>query len=278
MQAFTVPEWALSHGSSASDAFELRFKGGTFDGKIAAKLAPHDHLLVTRYSLAPANSSSGVLPIDDDSVSNMHAAFVRHRKNGCVYCISLGSRHGTLINGARIPEHKPVKISAESQIQFGMYTQMFAASGATGGCAVETSMLQQSAADKENATPQQANAKKEPKQKQLQVQQPKQQQQQHHAFQSSSIRPFPFHTRFDRERLLGLLPPQCFRNASTARLLQLPKHVSLMLQAIPANILFCFVLPRDLGSDASVLEPSSGGRTVDVEQRAGPVALESRFF
>jgi hypothetical protein len=246
MPLFAVPDWALSLGSCKADPFELLFKGGRAHGKIAAKLSPYDCLLVTRDPHASTNKyPHNILHIDDDSVSDIHAAFVRHRKNGCIYCICLGSLHGTLVNGSRIPEHKPFKISDGCTIQFGSSAQQFAVAGAVGKVADDTSVKAKAAVDKENLAPQKLSFKSTQQQQQQQQhqqqhhhqqQQQAQQQQRGRTCSTSATCPTPapqYHFRFERERLLHLLPAPCHRDGAASRLLQLPKHISQMLQVIP---------------------------------------------
>jgi NIMA-interacting peptidyl-prolyl cis-trans isomerase 1 len=70
------------------------------------------------------------LAIDHASVSKEHAAFVRHKKNGSLYCIDLSSVTGTFLNGERSPVHKPVKVAPGMVVRFGSCPQEFTFNGA----------------------------------------------------------------------------------------------------------------------------------------------------
>jgi hypothetical protein len=232
MPMFNVPDWALSRGGGASDAFQLVFHGGQRHGETAAKLAPLDYVLVTRGAQDASSSAAGnILFIDDASISQGHAAFVRHNKNGCMYCVALGSPHGTLINGSRCPERKPVKVTAESKIQFGCCPQQYAVTGTAALAPADKEKAKTAdkekakTADKENVAQEKDAAKK------LQQQE---QQSQHTCRPHKPCQPLTssFHTRFEREQLLALLPPPCHRDARAARALQLPKSIAAMLQVL----------------------------------------------
>jgi NIMA-interacting peptidyl-prolyl cis-trans isomerase 1 len=128
---FKIPEWAVTQHGNASDPFEIIFKGGDMNGKVAARLSQSDCIIVMQGKPSALQSStSRPLSIDHDSVSKEHAAFVRHKKNGSLYCIDLSSQHGTFLNGERSPVHKPVKVSPGTVLRFGSCPQEFSVNGA----------------------------------------------------------------------------------------------------------------------------------------------------
>jgi NIMA-interacting peptidyl-prolyl cis-trans isomerase 1 len=128
---FKIPEWAVAQDGNASDPFEIVFKGGDMNGKVAAKLAKRDCIIVVQGKPSAPNSAPSMpLSIDHVSVSKEHAAFVRHKKNGSLYCIDLSSQHGTFLNGERSPVHKPVKVSPGMVARFGSCPQEFTFNGA----------------------------------------------------------------------------------------------------------------------------------------------------
>lgn len=121
----------MAQDGNASDPFEIVFKGGDMSGKVAAKLAKRDCIIVVQgKSAAPSSAPSMPLHIDHESVSMEHAAFVRHKKNGSLYCIDLNSHSGTFLNGERSPVHKPIKVSPGMVVRFGSYPQEFTFNGA----------------------------------------------------------------------------------------------------------------------------------------------------
>jgi hypothetical protein len=128
---FKIPEWAVAQDGNSSDPFEIIFKGSDTAGKVAAKLAKHDCIIVVQgKSSAPSSAPSMPLYIDHESVSKEHAAFVRHKKNGSLYCIDLNSLNGTFLNGERSPVHKPIKVAPGTVIRFGSCPQEFTVNGA----------------------------------------------------------------------------------------------------------------------------------------------------
>ena len=129
---FKIPEWAVAQDGNSADPFELVFKGGEMSGKSAAKLVQRECIIVIHGKSAASSSSPSMpLPVDHDSISKEHAAFVRHKKNGSLYCIDLNSQHGTFLNGERSPVHKPVKVVPGMVLRFGSYAQEFTVNGAT---------------------------------------------------------------------------------------------------------------------------------------------------
>jgi hypothetical protein len=131
MSLFKIPEWAVAQDGNSSDPFEIVYKGGDMNGKVAAKLAKRDCIIVVQ-GKSPASSSAPSMPlsIDHASVSKEHAAFVRHKKNGSLYCIDLSSQNGTFLNDERSPVHKPVKVSPGMVVRFGSCPQEFTFNGA----------------------------------------------------------------------------------------------------------------------------------------------------
>jgi hypothetical protein len=128
---FKIPEWAVAQDGNASDPFEIVFQGGEMNGKVAAKLAKHDCVIVVQGKASAASSAPSMpLAIDHASVSKEHAAFVRHKKNGSLYCIDLSSVTGTFLNGERSPVHKPVKVAPGMVVRFGSCPQEFTFNGA----------------------------------------------------------------------------------------------------------------------------------------------------
>jgi hypothetical protein len=151
-----------------------------------------------------------------------YTAFVRHQKNGHVYCIDLASQHGTSVDGARCPEHKPVKMVPGSTVRFGACTQQYGMEGlervAVGAAETKVPVVR----DKENLVPQGVMAKKALQQ---------QQQQQASRPYNPNISSFQFKRDHEAStQSLALLPQPCLRDASAARKLQLPATMMLMLQ------------------------------------------------
>jgi hypothetical protein len=161
------------------------------------------------------------------------AAFVRHRSNGRVYVIDIGS--STLIDGATCQCNKPTRLAGGATLRFGggeaqeyevRGVEEAAAKVDGGGVAV--------AGDKENVAPQGVAAKKT------------QQQQQQQPCKSYTTNPSSFHLQRERDAhahsLKALLPPPCHRDARAARKLQLPKSMMAVLQVVNLGLLLvcCF--------------------------------------
>jgi hypothetical protein len=128
MPVFNIPEWA--HTQRRSDPFKLMLKSGGIDSKPAATLASHDYILVTQGKAVPSTSDPcNVLFIEHVSVSKGHAAFVRHKRNGGIYCIDLGAQGGTFINGIRCIENKPIKVAPGSVVRFGDFPLKYMVAG-----------------------------------------------------------------------------------------------------------------------------------------------------
>jgi hypothetical protein len=271
MTNFNVPEWALSN--RATDPFKIIFKGGNHHGNTAAKLAACDHIIVSRCETSlPPNHSANVLSIDHSSVAIGHAAFVRHKKNGHVYCIDLASHTGTFLNSSRCPEHKPVKVEVGSIIQFGGCEQQFVLTGPESVAAKAHQPKAHVLGDKENMAPQGLTVNKVPQQQQQQQQHPSK------SFSSSSLLSslqIQRNREAEAKSLRALLPPTCCRDNAVTRKLQLPKHMLLILQVNASGQIF-YCRFSVLVDDAMAGAPS-GGREMDVEQRARPVAFETRM-
>ena len=218
MPVFNIPEWAAGQGRS--DPFQLVVGGGP-NTKTAAALACHDYVLVTHGTpRPPTREACNVLFIEDASVSKGHAAFVRHNKNGSIYCIDLGTQGGTFINSTRCPAHKPVKVSPGSSIVFGCCSQSYTVAGAEGNKAAAQVIA--AVCDKENARPQ-AAAK-------------------HQVTQGNNVSAKPHATAppppaaITSERMVqaqclqSLLPANCRRDEAASQKLELPKSIRTMLQ------------------------------------------------
>jgi hypothetical protein len=221
MSGFNIPEWAVAQGRS--DPFQLVLDGGT-NCKTAAALTSHDYVLVTQGASMPlARDASNVLFIADASVAKGHAAFVRHNKNGSIYCIDLGAEGGTFINSIRCPAHKPVKVSPGSAIKFGCCAQSYAVAGIEGTKAAGPCTA--TVCDKENAWPQAAAKHQVAQREHLPAKQ----------YANSPLRSLPC-AQITSERiaqakcLQSLLPPSSRRQAAAAQRLELPKSIKAMLQ------------------------------------------------
>jgi hypothetical protein len=141
---FKIPEWAVAQDGNTSDPFEIVFKGGDMNGKVAAKLAKRDCIIVVQgKSSAPSSAPSMPLYMDHESISKEHAAFVRHKKNGSLYCIDLSSQNGTFLNGERSPVHKPIKVAPGTVVRFGSCPQEFTVNGAASLVAAQPGQLSQ---------------------------------------------------------------------------------------------------------------------------------------
>jgi hypothetical protein len=215
MPGFNIPEWAATQGRL--DPFQLVLDGAT-NNKAAAALATHDYVLVTQGTAMPLTRDvSNVLFIEDASVSKGHAAFVRHNKNGGIYCIDLGTDSGTFINSIRCPAHKPVKVTPGSAIKFGSCSQSYTAAGIEGNKAAGSTTA--TVCDKENARPQAAANNQVAQQEHRRVKQ--------HANTPPQITS---ESIIQANRLQSLLPPTCRRQAAAAQKLELPKSIKTMLQ------------------------------------------------
>ena len=228
MPAFNIPEWA--HTQHPSDPFQLILQSGGVDSKTAATLASHDYILVTQGKAVPCTSNPcNVLFIEDISVSKGHAAFVRHKRNGGIYCIDLGTRCGTFINGIRCIENKPIKVAPGSVLRFGDCALKYLVAGAELAVPSTLPTIDDKTigtiGDKENAKPQ-GTAKNQVGQLQRGG-----------AKHTTSTPPSLFKSsKMISERMLqeqslqALLPQTSRRDAAAARKLELPKSMKAMLQ------------------------------------------------
>jgi hypothetical protein len=139
------------------------------------------------------------------------------------YCIDLASQHGTSVDGARCPAHKPVKMAPGSTVRFGACLQQYVMEGLERVAEEVAQTKAPVARDKENLVPQGVMPKKIPQQQQ--------QQQQQQQASNPNVSSFQFKRDHEaRMQSLALLPQPCLRDAAAARKLQLPATMMLMLQ------------------------------------------------
>lgn len=73
----------------------------------------------TKQELMPAPNNAY---IDSPVISRNHAVFTAHADSGTpqVFVTDLGSMHGTMVNGERLPTHMPKQLSSGDKLQFGI--------------------------------------------------------------------------------------------------------------------------------------------------------------
>ncbi|EAT91145.2 hypothetical protein SNOG_01496 [Parastagonospora nodorum SN15] len=72
-----------------------------------------------KQDLMPASNNAY---IDSPVISRNHAVFTAHADSGTpqVFVTDLGSMHGTMVNGERLPTHMPKQLASGDKLQFGI--------------------------------------------------------------------------------------------------------------------------------------------------------------
>eukprot|EP01063_Lacrimia_lanifica_P013245 TRINITY_DN19871_c0_g2_i1.p1 TRINITY_DN19871_c0_g2~~TRINITY_DN19871_c0_g2_i1.p1 ORF type:complete len:168 (+),score=42.86 TRINITY_DN19871_c0_g2_i1:69-572(+) len=110
---FACPDWAGLPG--AGTHLEVRKGDAVVDRVLVDKLP---------YYLVGRLREVVDIPLEHESISRAHCAFVHHRK-GNLYVIDLASKYGVYVNNKRVQPKTPVKITEEDAVRIGGSSRVF---------------------------------------------------------------------------------------------------------------------------------------------------------